>query len=613
MKPVFLVLLISGGEIMLKITGDKILVEEKEDLMRYPVLSAGDNVELFVDGNLIEKRAIVTGDSDIKYRIKDKDLSYSSSKTIDVEVTEDEMEAYLEIKIQPAKDYQVKLVEQKGVSVLVSSETSREYPEVKKSEILQAIQQAGIIYGIDQEVISSLVNTQENQRVLIAKGKEPKPGRPARIEPVNIREESNIEYFHKHIISVLPGQVIAVKKEATPGQKGTTVRGKTIRLSPPDDPEIILGDNVMSNPAGNKIIALEAGRPVIEHRKDSVKVSVIQQHRIEGDIDRDTGKISYSGDLIVTGSIQDFFGVNIEGILKVRKHINNAEIITGGDIYAGHNIIGANLKIGISSEKDDIIDELFNKNINIFIGTFEKMLNIYNEDREVVKIDRKFRTLISNSKKLSKIKSELISSCQQVLKNKRQENNPFKDSIKLLHQYLLGYKNYSKDSYAQLKEIANKIDNKLYRQQAFGKSNLAAGYIQNSEITASGDIYLFQQGVYTSTIKTAGNIIGNNKTSFFKGGTYNTGGWFAGGAVGAELGTTKIKVKAGFLAREIKGNVIVVGPEDKMKFSAGSKNIYIKVNEDGRFESHSWPGWQNWIDDKVDQNIKRIWSKRSKF
>lgn len=598
---------------MLKITGDKILLEEEEDMMRYPVISAGEDIDLFVDGDLIEKRTIVTGDSDITYRIKNKDTGYNSSKTINVEVTEDEMEAYIDIKIQPTKDYEVRLIEENGISFLVCKETSKEYPEVTRSELIKAVNQAGIFYGLDMEAIESLVNIKENKRVLIAEGKEPKPGRPPRIEPVNIQETNNDGYFHKYILSVLPGQVIAVKKPAVPGNSGTTVRGKRVTLPSPKEPEIKLGDNVIFNPEKNKIIALDAGRPVIEYRKDLIKVEVIQQHRIEGDIDRDTGKILYSGDLVVTGSIQDFFGVNIEGILKVRNHINNADIIAGGDIYAGNNIIGANLKIGVSSDENDLIDERFDKNIYVFIRTFEKMMNLYDEYKEVVKLDRKFRALISNSKKLSKIKSELIESCQQILKNKKSESNSFKDSIKLLHQYLLGYKNYSKDCYADLKKIADMIDNKLYRQQALGKSNLAAGYIQNSEITASGDIYLFQQGVYTSTIEAAGNIIGYKKTSFFKGGIYNTGGWFAGGTVGAELGTTKIKVKRGLLVRNIKGNLIVIGPEDKKRFSVGSRNIYLNVNEDGRLESKSWPGWQKFIEDKVDQNIKKIWTKSSKF
>ncbi|MFW5985541.1 MAG: flagellar assembly protein A [Halanaerobiaceae bacterium] len=217
-----------------------------------------------------------------------------------------------------------------------------------------------MFFGIKDDILDQLTSCQENRRVLIAEGKLPEPGKPGKlIEKTTDKKSEDSKrkknYYHRNIFSVLPGEVIAKKIAPIPGKKGKTVQGQ--KISPPsvEDIKLKLGNNVLAGDRGKKIISKIAGRPEIIKSNKQISIDVVPQHVVDGNVGRKTGILEFTGDLIVNGGIDDFFGVDIGGSLLVKRGINEAEIKCKNDVLVGKNIIGSKITVQNNQNQGSLI------------------------------------------------------------------------------------------------------------------------------------------------------------------------------------------------------------------------------------------------------------------
>ncbi len=118
---------------------------------------------------------------------------------------------------------------------------------VTVEDIEKSLSEMGIVFGIDKEIISATVREvketgKTRKNIIIAKGNPPEKGKKAIIELKTGRDALNKD--PKASVMVKPGQVVAVKIPATPGNPGKDIFGEELPPIPGEDVEYLPGENV---------------------------------------------------------------------------------------------------------------------------------------------------------------------------------------------------------------------------------------------------------------------------------------------------------------------------------------------------------------------------------
>jgi hypothetical protein len=137
------------------------------------------------------------------------------------------------------------------------------------------------------------------------------------------------------IASVKKGQVIARKIPATQGEEGVTVYGQKLPGEWGMDVTMQAGANVAVSQNGLDFMADIDGAPIVSRgvlRVDPVLI-------VEGDVDFETGNISFAGTVAVRGSILDGFTVQAAGDVIVENTVQAATVDAGGDVVVRRGIL----------------------------------------------------------------------------------------------------------------------------------------------------------------------------------------------------------------------------------------------------------------------------------
>lgn len=204
-------------------------------------------------------------------------------------------------------------------------------PPVTRVDVETALALAGVKLGIDHLLINSLPLHIAGQ-YLVASGWQPAPGRDGHvqylIEPVHefrpeARSDGGVDF---HAVATIPdvrnGQLLAALVEPTEGTSGRTVRGDAVPGEPGTPATLPLGDNVTVSDDGCRLYAATNG--LLEITGD--RMSVRPQYVIDGDVGLETGSVSFSGDVIVRGSVRPGFRVIARGRVVVMGDVEDAEV-----------------------------------------------------------------------------------------------------------------------------------------------------------------------------------------------------------------------------------------------------------------------------------------------
>lgn len=256
--------------------------------------------------------------------------------TMAVEISEDEMKAYLYV-LPPT---------QGGIDL--SSDT-----------IVAFLKNNRVTVGINEEYVSNFQDSPVyKENYLVAEGILPKHGADAKIvynfevdnTHVRLKETKSGQINFKElnlIENVVVGQPLAHKIPAERGQAGKTVTGKYIEANNGKDVPLPLGKNTELADDGLTILATVSGQVLLVKNK----INVEEVHIVEGDVSIKTGDFTFLGTVIVNGNVDDGYSIKASGNIEVKGTVGAADLDAEGDIVVGQGIVGkdsGNIRAGKS-------------------------------------------------------------------------------------------------------------------------------------------------------------------------------------------------------------------------------------------------------------------------
>ena len=219
----------------------------------------------------------------------------------------------------------------------------------KREQILKALQDNDITYGIDDKVIDQVLQEQNwNKKMLVAKGLEPEDGVDGKLiykfPLANERlvpkedEKGNIDYHERGLIfNAKMGEVLVERIPPTDGTPGRDVTNREIPSKRGRDWRLPRGKNTVVDQEERNLYANCDGHVTVVDGKVMVdSVLVISQ-----DIDFGTGNIDFLGNIVIHGNVATGFRVHATGDIEIKGFIEGAEVIAEGSIAVKGGITAA--------------------------------------------------------------------------------------------------------------------------------------------------------------------------------------------------------------------------------------------------------------------------------
>ncbi|MBE3580308.1 MAG: DUF342 domain-containing protein [Thermoanaerobacteraceae bacterium] len=321
----------------------------------YPVIAPCPGLRLVVNG---EERKEPTPVSD-KDKVEIIVLDEQREGYWQVKVSEDKLKAFLHVKpwvlvrremrdVPPARFLNLQVLEQEDF-----------YKAFTMEDLTREMERQGIRYGIDWQACGRGLEPSTEGTLIIAQGIPPVPGKDASVEiffttqpkvPVAVGEEETVDFRERfHFTAVEAGMVLARKHPAGAGQPGQTVTGELILPPEPKDIQMIAGSGAVLRNDGLEVIAAMAGRPVVRRLKGRVIISVLPALMHPSNVDITSGNISFSGDVIIAGQVEEGMRVEAGGNINIAGAVSGAAIRAGGCIEVRGNVFSSLLVAGSST------------------------------------------------------------------------------------------------------------------------------------------------------------------------------------------------------------------------------------------------------------------------
>jgi uncharacterized protein (DUF342 family) len=251
---------------------------------------------------------------------------------VKIELTPDNMRAFLEIDLP---------------------EPDAAWPTYE--EVLEAVKNAGVTYGLKEMVIRRVVEEKVVSPVLIAEGKPAVRGEDASVKYLfetermklipKEMEDGRVNHRELSLIqNVRKGQVLVERQPPTQGIPGKNVKGEELKAVAGKDVFLVAGKNAYwDDDKKERLIAAIDGEPSLVGRK----VSVLNVHHVPGNVGYATGNIDFAGSVVVRGDVENGFVVRAEGDVTVGGNVE------GGSIYAGGNVT---IRGGIAGQDKTVIE-----------------------------------------------------------------------------------------------------------------------------------------------------------------------------------------------------------------------------------------------------------------
>lgn len=216
-------------------------------------------------------------------------------------------------------------------ATLVVSPGGELAPPLSPDDVEAALARAEVKLGIDHLLLNNLPLHVPGE-YLIATGWAPVAGRDGKVEYYiepdhefrpEPRHDGGVDF---HAVATIPdvreGQLLAALVDPTPGTPGRTVRGEAVPPEPGTPAVLPTGENVTVSEDGRRMYAATNGLLEIS----AGRLSVRPEYVIDGDVDHQTGSVSFSGDVIVRGSVRPGFKVHAAGRAVVMGDVEEAEV-----------------------------------------------------------------------------------------------------------------------------------------------------------------------------------------------------------------------------------------------------------------------------------------------
>ncbi|MBO5288208.1 MAG: FapA family protein [Spirochaetales bacterium] len=251
-------------------------------------------------------------------------LNVVNDSTANVQISETKMRAYIIISAPRPGGY-----------------------DLDVDQIRSILKSHNVIVGIKEDVIDKILDYPEyDTPIWIAEGIKVVNGVDASItyhfntsKKKEFHEQNNGQIDFKsmnNIQNVTAGQILATKNLATTGEPGRTVTGEIIYNKPGKDLVLQEGKNTKVSDDGLNIVALTNGQV----NYSAGKVNVDEVYIVQGDVNLKTGHISFLGNVIVTGSVEDNFNITAEGNIEIKGSVGKCRLEAKGNITVSQGIMG---------------------------------------------------------------------------------------------------------------------------------------------------------------------------------------------------------------------------------------------------------------------------------
>jgi hypothetical protein len=215
------------------------------------------------------------------------------------------------------------------------------------ADIVQALDKAGVVYGIDQDLIAkSLREDVYSTPIAAATGTLPKKGQDS-IHTYTFDVNNNhspqedldgrIDYKNLNFLqSAQVDQVLATRCAPTDGTPGTNVLGKPIPAASGRDIPFRAGNGTKVSADGNSLLATVTGAICYRNGEVSVKDVVT----INQDVDSATGNIDCRGSVRIHGDVKTGFTVTADGDIEVAGTAEDCTIKAHGSIMVKGGFFG---------------------------------------------------------------------------------------------------------------------------------------------------------------------------------------------------------------------------------------------------------------------------------
>jgi uncharacterized protein (DUF342 family) len=266
---------------------------------------------------------------------------------IDVQIAADEMAA--QVSLTPAQGGQAANIE----------------------DIIRALTEAGVIYGVDQDALMKACALGSTEPISVASGKTPEDGVDAVFEELvpqtmdrapKVDSHGFIDYReHGAITLVEPGAPLMRRIPATPGIHGQTIRGHVLPPRPGRDEPFsasLSGAQVADNDA-NLLVASITGQPV------RVNYGVVVEPVLRvAEVNMASGNIYFDGTVQVEGEVIQGMKIQASGDILVGGTVDGAILEAGGSVKVSGGIIAkAKVKAG------GAISARFAEGVHLYAGT----------------------------------------------------------------------------------------------------------------------------------------------------------------------------------------------------------------------------------------------------
>ncbi len=213
---------------------------------------------------------------------------------------------------------------------------------IERSRFLEDMRYEGIVYGIDENVVSRLISMQEYLHIVqIAWGVSPVDGKDGRLEELfERRNEKTLEVSDndspermdirrkKKVQIIHQGDVICRIHPPVAAQDGMTVSGQVLYARGGIEVKIPMGRNTSLSEDGSTLVADISGVVVTEDDDFAVN----DQKIISNDVNASVGDLECVGDLFIRGNIEDGVTINATGNIIIEGNVRNGKILSGGTI-----------------------------------------------------------------------------------------------------------------------------------------------------------------------------------------------------------------------------------------------------------------------------------------
>lgn len=550
---------------------------ERESEGDWPIAEAVPPLKLVVNGKTVEGlRQIMPGD-EVSW--------HAEQKKFRIDISPDKMKAWL--LLFPDGRCQLRPADQEKTTRLVLRAT--EDPSLPLSlptivTLVEAVKELGLPF-FDREAMRAELWAPGYVPVLIAKGKEPVPGKNASLEIFFSEQiESSFEEInglidyrnHSKIPSVRMNDLIARKSPLVEGEAGFDVFGNPLPAPQPKD-LVLLGRQFVKI-VGNEAYALKDGRPRITG--DRVKmISITTSHVVAGDVDMKTGNVVFSGDIHIYGNVNDGMIVEALGDVYVGGNVYRATISATGSIYIKGNTLGSQLysgHFGVLFNRLYNFSTRLNERFTLYRQVAAQLRELAEKRGQVVAERQVFQLLLET--KFRDI-TDLCRSILGCIASIQSIRNGAMDNLKNALEEML------KPAFLQQESIQSfvmELQNQLIRVielVRLSEESQVVTEIQQchlTEIMSNGDILIRKQGVLQSQLYSKENIVFFEKDSVCRGSHLEAGDTISAMIVGGVSGgSTSLKAGKKVMASLIyEGKVTIdrytrdiLEPIEKVSFS----------------------------------------------